>query len=135
MQQAFLEEIAVAVLHGRHHPLTVGDGPFAGTRHAAAVVKSHHHRNRQTSCDIETAEDLDADIEIRGPLLHRVEVGEVGEIAQMDLLKTDSHADEALGMAGIAVVAAVELFDVVDLGNVVLDQTGNELIHAGIAGP
>ena len=38
-------------------------------------------------------------------------------------------------MAGIAVVAAVELFDVVDLGNVVLDQTGNELIHAGIAGP
>ena len=38
-------------------------------------------------------------------------------------------------MAGIAVVAAVELLDVVDLGDVVFDQTGNELVHAGISRP
>ena len=53
----------------------------------------------------------------------------------MNLFKTNPNTDEALGMAGIAVVAAMELFDVVDLRDVVLNQAGNELIHAWVTEP
>ena len=79
-----------------------------------------------------TFKDLHANIEISSTLLNGVHVGEVSQIAQMNLLETDAHTDKAFSVASIDVSSAMILAHVIDLGEVVLKQSGHEAHHAGI---
>ena len=134
MEQTVPAEVGVAHANRLLQSLTAINRPLAGPRHTAAVVETHHNRNRQTARSIQPLKNLDAHIQIGSTFLQGIEIGEVGEITQMNLLETDSHANKAFGMAGISVGAAMELPHVVDLGDVVLNQPGHQLDHAGVGG-
>jgi len=81
VEQARLHQIGVAISNGLIDAMAIGNGPVTGTGDLARVVETNHNGDRQVPGDVQTLEDLDADIKVGSTLLDGVEVGEIGEIA------------------------------------------------------
>mgnify|MGYP006243858613 CR=1 FL=1 len=87
VQQALIDQLAVTAGDGLIHPGAVGDRPLTGAGNATRIVEADHDGDRQITGDVQTTEDLDSHVQIGGSLLDGVEMGEVGEVAQVHLLE------------------------------------------------
>ena len=132
VEQSFADEIAVPGGDGVLHSLAISDRPLPGSRHLAGVVETDHHRNGEITGDVEPLEDLDADIEVRCPFLDRVEMGEVGEIAEMNLLEADPDTNETFGMASVGIGTLMRRANVVLLREIIDQQLADETNHPRI---
>ena len=81
VEQTRLHQIGITISNGLIDAMAIGNGTVTGTGDLTGVVETNHNGDRQVPGDVQTLEDLDADIKVGSTLLDGVEVGEVGEIA------------------------------------------------------
>ena len=99
------------------------------------IIEAHNNRNGKSPGNIQSPENFHTHIEVRSTFFNRIHVGEVGEIAQVYFLEADAHANESLSMARIGVMTILMvLTDVIYLGEVIGQQTGNQFDHARVGG-
>ena len=89
VQQAVLNQVGIAGQNGVVDAVAIGDGALPCTGDTTGIVKPNDNGNRKITADVESTEDLDPDIQIRCSFFNGVEMGEVGEVAQVHLFETD----------------------------------------------
>src|SRR3569623_2545284 len=130
MQLARRTQLGVTGLQGAANTKASLHGPVAGAGDAAGVVEPRHYRHRETTADVEALEELDAHVEIVRAFLHRLEVGEISQIAQLQFVESRAGTDESLRVPHVGVAPLVVLADIVDLREIVLAQPRHQLEHA-----
>ena len=90
----------------------------------------HEHRHRQSLRLTQAMQDAHADIEIHRRRLDRFGLHLEREVAQLHVVDWIADHDQALGVAGLRIRAAMPVAHGIDLADVVLQQIAAEPAHA-----